>query len=443
MTRRNDRPTAGVVPGPCANLNAAVQVPTSKSLTNRALIAGAVADGGVIHTPLDCEDTRLLAQALSSAGWPVLWRDSITVGPRTEPDGEVILNLGNSGTGARLILSLMAGLPGRSVVDGSPRLRQRPMKPLLEALERLGVCLDAADGGFLPVRIDGNTIEGGRVVVRPGASSQYVTSLLMVAPLMKKGLHLELDGPVPSRPYLDLTHEVLTTCGVEVERDANATSWLVPAQRVPPLDYEVEGDWSAVAFMLAAVAVAGGRIEVGPLRKHSRQGDRAICQILGAAGLRLRHSGRWLLAEGPISAPISADLLDTPDLFPALAVVAASAPHGSRLTGLDHLHHKESDRLAVMVDNLGRLGAELSVEGPTLSVKRSIIRRTDTEAIEVTGSADHRIAMAMAVAALVSGPLHLDDLDCVDKSFPSFWIEWAKVTGCAPRRGFPDTGGTQ
>lgn len=418
--------SSAVLPGPRVGLQGSVELPPSKSLTNRALIAAAVAGGGVIISPLDCDDTRVLAAALAAAGWPVVWREDIEIGARVVPSDRFRLDLADSGTGARLILGLLAASPGHSVVDGSARLRQRPMAPLLETLSELGARLRATNG-HLPIEVDGVVLDGGGATIRPEVSSQFVSSLVLAAPLMARGLDLEVVGPLPSAPYLDLTEDVLRAFGGELEVAENRRRWRVAAVPLQQTEYLIEGDWSAAAFSLAAVAVAGGEVVVYPLDPTSRQGDRALLGILERAGLQTSWDGDRLLVSGPARSAVEADLTDTPDLFPALAVVAAVAEPGSRLVGLDNLRHKESDRLTVMVENLRVLGADLSIEG-----SRAIFGRPIGGGFEqpprVTAAGDHRIAMAMAVAALAAGPLELDDADCVSKSFPGFWGLWEHLT---------------
>jgi len=417
------------LPGPHAELEAVVEVSSSKSLSNRALIAAAAAGGGRICRPLDCDDTRVLAAALAAAGWPVEWSDEIAVAGRSTPAGRQHLDLADSGTGARLILGLLAALPGRATVDGSRRLRERPMAPLFEVLRGLGARIEAA-GGFLPAEVDGSRLAGGRAAIRPELSSQFVSSLLLAAPLMRHGLELEVAGPLPSAPYLDLTRQVLCAFGSEVVVSGDRRFWQVPPGGLRPSTVTVEGDWSAAAFLLAAAAVAGGRVVVGPLDPRSRQGDRAVLAVLAAAGLRCSWDGEWVSASGPVADPIECDLENTPDLFPALAVVAACAPPGSRLTGLGNLAHKESDRLTVMVANLRQLGALLEVGEAALTVAAPL-RRITGPAREVTAAGDHRVAMAMAVAALAAGPLRVDDGICVGKSFPGFWTAWDRLAASA------------
>ena len=418
--------SSALLPGPRARLHGSVELPPSKSLTNRALIAAAVAGGGIILSPLDCDDTRVLAAALAAVGWPVEWRDEIEIGARVVPGDRVCLDLADSGTGARLILGLLAASPGHSVVDGSARLRMRPMAPLVETLIRLDARL-RPDANALPIEIDGIKLDGGGATIRPEVSSQFVSSLVLAAPLMARGLDLEVVGPLPSAPYLDLTEDVLRAFGGELEVADDRRRWRVAPVPLQRTDYQVEGDWSAAAFVLAAVGVAGGDVVLHPLDPSSRQGDRALLAILERAGLATSWDGNCLRVSGPTRLPIEADLTDTPDLFPALAVVAAAAEPGSRLEGLDNLRHKESDRLTVMVENLGQIGATVSVDGPRAIFERSIGGKPD-QPPRVTAGGDHRIAMAMAVAALAAGPLELDDAGCVSKSFPGFWSIWEYLT---------------
>jgi 3-phosphoshikimate 1-carboxyvinyltransferase len=419
-----------VLPGPLSGLAADVEVPTSKSITNRALIAAAASGGGRIERPLDCDDTRVLAEALRTAGWHLEWGSAVEVGGRTIPDEPPVLDLADSGTGARLLLGLLSVTPGGATITGSARLRERPMSPLCDALAFLGARIRST-GGRLPVSVEGAELEGGALTLRPESSSQFVSSLLLAAPLMRRGLDLVVEGSLPSAPYLDLTEDVLRAFGSTVLASADRRRWTVPPGSLRPAAVTVEGDWSAAAFALAAVAVAGGCVAVGPLHRASRQGDRAIVGILGGAGLDLGWEGERLVARGPLERPIVADLRHTPDLFPALAAVAACAPPGSMMSGLEHLAHKESDRLRAMVENLGRLGAELEVTDSTLAVV-SGLERVDGPPRPVVAEGDHRIAMAMAVAALGGGALALDDGSCVGKSFPDFWDMWARLTEPAP-----------
>ncbi len=414
-----------ILPGPVARINARVRVPGSKSLTNRALLAAAVTGGGLIRDPLDCDDTRVLAAALEAAGWSVEWRDSIRVGERIGSPEPAGVWMGDSGTGARLMLALLATTPGRFVIDGSERLRQRPMGPLIDALVQLGARLES-DGGALPVVVRGRRLAGGRVAIRPEVSSQFVSALLLAAPLMREGLEIRADGNLPSRPYIDLTEDTLRAIHVAVEHDGPARTWRVAPGAARQTEMSIEGDWSAAAFFVAAAAVTESSIEIGPLSVASRQGDRVVQDIFRDAGVRVFESDFGIVVQGRMTRPLRADLEQSPDAFPALAAVAAIGPSGSRFEGLNHLKHKESDRLTVMVDNLTTLGAEVAVTQSSAHVHRGVVASAG-QPRPVEAAADHRVAMAMAVTALGAGPLRLDDPDCVSKSFPNFWSVWDEM----------------
>jgi 3-phosphoshikimate 1-carboxyvinyltransferase len=299
------------------------------------------------------------------------------------------------------------------------------MEPLVSALEQIGARVSSHEG-FLPAEVSGRHLAGGRLRLRPQVSSQFVTALLLVAPLMRDGLDLELVGPVPSQPYLDLTEDVLAEFGARVQRAESGRRWRVEPSSLAPTHFSVEGDWSAAAFFLAAAAVAGGTVDVGPLGRESRQGDRRVAEILARAGVEIDASDDRVRATGPATVPLRADLRHAPDLFPALAAVASVVPEGSILTGLDHLRHKESDRLSVMVENLRGLGVGLEVERSSFKVTRPVGRGAGSGA-RVAAAGDHRIAMAMAVTALAAGALELDDAACVSKSFPGFWECWEEL----------------
>jgi len=405
-----------------------IRVPASKSLTQRALVAAALAgEGSTVLRPLDAEDPRLLLTALDAAGLTLRWdRDTVLAGPRV-PVGEGHFALGNNGTGARFLLAQLANLSGRWLVDGSRRLRERPMGELVRALQELGADIrgGATDGtannaGRLPLLVLGKPLHGKAVRLDPSASSQFVSALMLLGVALPGGLEVELSTPPPSRPYLELTEEVLTQFGADVAWDAARTRVKVLGP-LRPAEVEVEGDWSAAAFPLAAVAVAGGEVEVQGVRRASRQGDAVILRLLEAIGCTTSWSEAGVILRGPAHAPLEADLSDTPDLFPALAVVVAR--HGGRLVGLGGLASKESDRLAVMADRLTRLG--FGVHADAVSFESEGGRPNDDYSGPPLGpAADHRIAMALAVASCVVGGVRIADPSCVAKSWPGFWSAW-------------------
>ncbi len=417
-----------VLPDAPLGLAGCIAVPSSKSLTQRALVAAARAGSGArVEAPLDAEDTRLLFAALRTAGFVLDWTGNTIAADGHDPVSEASLELGDNGTGVRLLLGQLAGLFGRYRVDGSPRLRERPVAPLIAALRRLGARIrpEAGDRDRLPLLVQGWRLDGGRVGLDASASSQFVSALLMLGPLLSAGLEIALPTPPPSRPYVDLTLKVMRAFGVEAETAATGLVWSVAPQPYRPVVYRVEGDWSAAAFPLVAAAVAGGEVEVLGPSPQSAQGDARVLDLLVAAGCRASFSAGGVCLGGPATRRLDADLRDTPDLFPVLAVALARL--GGRLGGLRGLVYKESDRLAEMVRLLGELGASFEREGDSMTAPGGAHLVAPARALDPAG--DHRVAMALAVAGLVAPGLRLADWSCVGKSWPRFWEAWEGLVG--------------
>jgi 3-phosphoshikimate 1-carboxyvinyltransferase len=408
-----------------------VAIPASKSITQRALVAAALAGAGArVVRPLDAEDPRLLARALGSAGFRLTWGAGVVASDGFEPCAGAEILLGNNGTGVRFMLAQLAATPGAWRLDGVPRLRERPMAALASALRSLGAAIEplAGDALRLPLRIDGRALAGGGVALDASASSQFVSALLLLAPRLPRGLAIRLAGVPPSRPYLALTIEVLRAFGAEASWDEVALVAHAGAGELRPATFTVEGDWSAAAFPLAAVAVAGGAVELDGVSPVSRQGDAVALALLAGAGCAVTATPAGVRVSGPVVRPVRADLADTPDLFPALGVVVAVA--GGELTGLAGLAAKESDRLRVMADNLAAIGFAISTGAGTFAARGSRPARSAATA-PLPCAADHRVAMALAVAGCVVPGVTVADPACVAKSWPEFWRVWPQL--------FPET----
>ncbi|OFV82095.1 MAG: 3-phosphoshikimate 1-carboxyvinyltransferase [Acidobacteria bacterium RBG_13_68_16] len=404
-----------------------IRVPASKSLTQRALVAAALAGrGSAVRHPLDAEDPRLLFEALQAAGFRLVWEaDAITAQGRDPVEGAT-LHLGNNGTGVRFLLAQLAAVPGSWVVNGSERLRQRPIAPLVGALRHLGARIQPVEGlhDALPLRVHGQPLRGGRVELDASASSQFVSALLLLGATLPEGLSVRLAAPPPSRPYLDLTAEVLEAFGAPLIVADNGTSWSVRGGVLTPAQFSVEGDWSAAAFPMAAAAVAGGEVEVVGVRRESRQGDAAVLGMLAGAGCRIHESSHGVVVGGPATGPLDADLRDTPDLFPALAVLVASV--GGKLTGLAGLATKESDRLSVMTVHLTTLGFAVEAGAAWFAGGGRTRRRWPGDHV-LDPAGDHRVAMALAVAGCAVPGVRITDPGCVAKSWPGFWAAWQGI----------------
>jgi 3-phosphoshikimate 1-carboxyvinyltransferase len=406
----------------------------SKSDTHRALVAAALAAGkSDIQGPLDAEDTRRTRDGLIALGFTV--EDAAgkwTVGGRGgHVPGGGVLAFGESGTTCRLLTALAALGAAPSRLDGDARLRRRPLAPLLAALRGLGAEVTAAPGSeALPLSAGGRAFRGGAVSVQASSSSQFASALLMVGPCLPAGLLLELEPPLVSRPYVDLTIRTMAAFGVSVAARPDGLVLDVRPASYRAGIYPVEGDWSSASYFLALPALVGGRVRMRGLSEGSAQPDARFASILREAGLTVRiESGLVEVEGGPGLRAFDIDASDCPDLVPTLAVVALAADGPCRMRGVGHLRHKESDRMTQLARNLKRLGAEVIVEAACLTVDGSVRRLSGTT---IETASDHRMAMAFAVAGLRVGEVVLDDFTCVAKSNPGFWSDFARLDASLP-----------
>jgi 3-phosphoshikimate 1-carboxyvinyltransferase len=401
----------------------------SKSVTHRALVAAAVAEGrSQLRGPLDADDTRRTLSGLRALGVRVDAREGLwsVEGTGGAIPGGGSVDAGASGTTARFLTALGAVGAKPTLLDGSPRLRERPMSELVEALTMLGGTVRAAPGDVLPIRAGGTKVTGGAVSVAGSRSSQFASALLLAAPAFEHGLVLSVPAPRVSFPYVLLTLEVLEAFGATIERPGDETIVVRP-RHLRAASFDVEGDHSSASYLFAAVAIVGGRVSIRGLRSDSAQADARFLRDLASLGCEVTGQGREgvvLSASGHIPA-FSWNLADAPDLAPTAAVLALFAEGPCSLSGLEHLRLKESDRFAVLADNLARLGAHVSVDGGTLSITPP--RRGEARGTLIDVARDHRIAMAFAVAGLAVPGVELDDRDVVAKSYPRFWDDLAAL----------------
>lgn len=406
----------------------------SKSDTHRALVAAALARGeSAVEFPLRADDTARTREALAALGarfaaFPTGWRVEGTAGRIA---GGASLELGESGTTCRLLAAIAALGEAPSTLDGAPRLRERPMRPLLDALASLGARVDAdARTGGLPVRI-GGPLRGGEVRVPGHPTSQFGSALLLVGARITGGIEVEIVPPRVSLPYLRMTRRTLERFGVPL-LELDEGRFRVPATDYPGIPYRVEGDHSSASYLLAAAIATRGRVRVEGLDPASLQADAAFGPLLAAAGARVESGNEGIAVEstGTLAA-FDVDLTDSPDLAPTVAVASLFADGRCRLRGLGHLRVKESDRLAALAENLTALGAAVVVEGDALIVTPP----ARLVAATVRTRSDHRLAMAFAVAGLRGPGVVVDDASCVAKSNPGFWDDFAALEGDGIRTG--------
>jgi 3-phosphoshikimate 1-carboxyvinyltransferase len=416
-----------------APIQAEVRVPGSKSYTHRALIAAALSDGRcLIRNALDSEDTRLTLNALKQWGVRVeTVGEALAVqgrrGALDASDSPVFL--GNSGTSMRLLTAVAALAGGRSVLTGTERLKARPIQDLLDGLARLGAAARSLAGnGCPPVEVAGGGVPGGRTDLDCALSSQFLSALLLIGPCSRDGVEIQVRrGPV-SRPYVGITLDTLSRFGVAFERSGYDWFRVPGGQPYRAGCFTVEPDCSQAGYFWAAAAVTGSTVAVSGTGLHSRQGDIRLAEILERMGCRLDAGESGLAVTGGRLTAVDVEMADIPDVVPTLAVVAAFARGRTVIRNVAHLKAKESDRLAAVCAELGRMGIESGYDETALWVRGGRPRAADIDCHD-----DHRIAMSFAVAGLKTDGIRIRDEDCVGKSFPGFWEVFEGLYRSAPR----------
>ena len=420
-------------PGP---LEAVVALPGSKSVTNRALVLAALAPGrSVLRRPLRSRDTELMAAALRVLGAEV--EDAEVDGDDawvvTGPDGPArhrgtAVDVGNAGTVARFLPPVAALGHGDVRFDGDPRVRERPLGPLLRALVELGARLDRVDR--LPVVVGGTGgLAGGKVVLDASQSSQLVSGLLLSAPRFDDGLHLRHEGPpLPSAPHLAMTVEALRACGAVVD-DTEPGTWTVAPGPLHPRDVVVEPDLTTAAAYLAAPLVAGGRVTVAGWPATTTQPGALLPEVLAAMGARVeRAASSVTVRAGDRLTGVDVDLRDAGELTPVLTALAALADGPSRFRGVAHLRLQETDRLRALATELNGLGGDVRETEDGLEVRPRPLTGGALDSYD-----DHRIAMAWAVLGLGVPGVLVRDVATTRKTVPDFVGSWTALLGAGPR----------
>ena len=401
--------------------------PCSKSYAQRALAAALLASGRTTLRGIElCRDTRSAIEAIRTLGARVEIKDDNTLiidgGLKPAANG---LNVGESGLAARLFTPIAALCDRAMIIEGEGTLRHRPMAMMVEPLRALGV--EVRDGGGrLPIEVHG-PIKGGRVVVDGSISSQFITGLLIALPAAKSDTTIEVRNAV-STPYIDMTLETLERFGVEIMHNEGDYSefYVEGNQELKPVDYTIESDWSAAAFIMVAAAIAG-EVTVRNISTLSRQADTLVCRALERAGASIIiEEGAITVAHRPLEA-FTFDATNSPDLFPALVALAAAADGVSTIRGIERLRGKESDRGEVLREEYRKLGIEIE-----LDYEENIMRVVGGKphAAEVDSHDDHRIAMSLAITALrIEDEVEIRNRECVAKSYPSFFddLEMLKI----------------
>ncbi len=429
---------------PVTSISGVVHLPGSKSISNRALLLAALASGNTrIHNLLDSIDTRLMREALGQLGVRLHKADAAAQNPRpgTETEAPVWsvegragplvtearrlhLDLGLAGTALRPLTAALTLGQGEFVLDGEPRMRERPIGHLLDALQALGAditCLQ--DRGYPPIRVRGTGLDGGRVSMDGSISSQFLTALLMAAPLARAPVTIDVTGDLVSRPYIAITLDLMRRFHAEVEEQDYQRFIIGNTGYRSPGELRVEGDASSASYFLAAGAISGAGVRVQGIGRDSVQGDIAFANLLRRMGARVEWQAHSIQVRPGRLRGLSADLNEIPDAAMTLAVLALFAEGRTSIHNVANWRVKETDRLAAMAAELRKVGAGVEEGADYLLIDPPT--RLQPASIRTYG--DHRMAMCFSLVALGGVAVEIQDPDCVAKTFPDYFDRFAAL----------------
>lgn len=407
-------------------------MPGSKSITNRALLLAALAEGPTrLSGALVAEDSEVMLRALQQLGIAVSSAaETITVtghgGPVTARSADLDLRL--SGTSIRFLTALVALGRGSYRLDGNQRMRERPIQPLLSALTQLGANARSQFGnGCPPVLVEAQGLAGGVASVDGSISSQFLSAVLMAAPYAAAPVTLHVEGELQSKPFIDMTIDLMAAFGVIVERDGYRR-FTVPRGSYTARHYQVEGDAMAAGYFWAAAAVTGGDVTITNLGKRTRQGDARLAAVLTEMGCTVEWGEECSRLKGPVGGKLRGgdfDLNDMPDQAQTLAVVALFADGPVRIHDVGNMRVKETDRLSALATELGRLGARVHEGDDEITVWP--LDRVPEQPVYLETYGDHRMAMALAVAGTRLPNIVIKEPSCVAKTYPAFFDDLIDV----------------
>ncbi|MCL0091251.1 3-phosphoshikimate 1-carboxyvinyltransferase [Dehalococcoidales bacterium] len=399
-----------------------VRAPSSKSYTIRGLMCAALAKGeSELINPLFSDDTEAAINVLNKVGVGVyqeqdLWR--VIGGNFHQPDDELFC--GNSAATLRFMTAICSLIPGKCQLVAGNSLAKRPVKPLVQALRKLGVD-SSCQGEVAPVIVNGGKLKGGITELPGNISSQFISALLLISPFAEEGVTVKLTTPLVSKPYILMTLACLERFGIEVSQ---ATSqFKIAKQTYSPARYEIEGDWSSASYFLALGATCGG-VEVENLNLESLQGDKIMLNFLREMGALVEVNQSSVIVRKARLNAVAIDLSHCIDLLPTMAVLAAVADGVSEFTGIERARIKESNRVAAVKEGLEKMGITITEERNKLTIVGSTPKGS---VIESKG--DHRIAMAFSILGSLVGNTIINEAECVTKTFPQFWDMLKSIGG--------------
>jgi 3-phosphoshikimate 1-carboxyvinyltransferase len=412
-----------------------VRPPGSKSITNRALVCAALADGvSTLTGALDSEDTRVMIDGLGRLGIEVESRDSgrtliVHGGGGEIPALEAELFCGNSGTTIRFLTAMATLGHGSFRLDGVDRMRQRPIGDLLTALGQLGANATSENSDKCPpVVVHANGLPGGTAKIRGNISSQYLSGVLMTAPCTQSTVNLVIEGTLVSQPYVRMTLEVMKSFGVHVETTDKVQQFEIEApQKYRVCEYAIEPDASAASYFWAAAAICGGEVKVEGLSADSLQGDVGFVDCLEKMGCSVRRDNGSITVIGGSLRGVDVDMNAISDTVQTLSVVALFAESATRIRNVGHIRHKETDRIGAVATELRKLGANVQEHDDGLTIEPPSPQSLSAATIDTYQ--DHRMAMSFALAGLRIPALRIANPSCVDKTYPRFFEDLTALVG--------------
>ncbi len=409
-----------------SEVSGAIAAPPSKSYSHRAIICASLSSGkSVIKNCLKSADLNATIDACRAFGAQIEEKDGLIEISGTFPKApESEVNCGESGSTIRFLIPVFSLAKGKAILAGKPGLCKRPMGPVLDALEMMGV-QTGSDEGCPPVQVTG-PLNGGKVTIGGDISSQFISGLLFALPICENSSSITITEQLESKPYVDITLEVLSKFDIEINSTADMAFFDIPAkQAYNATDYSVPGDFSSAAFFLCAGAIFG-KASIGNLTMRTMQGDKEIVNILKemCAEIKVDEKKESITAKKSQLKGMEIDVSNMPDLVPILAVLGCYAKGTTKITNASRLRIKESDRLSSIATELKKMGAKIDEHDDALTIKHSKLNGSALDSHN-----DHRIAMACAIAALgAEGSSTLAGAEAVKKSYPTFWDDFEKIT---------------
>ncbi|MBM4241129.1 MAG: 3-phosphoshikimate 1-carboxyvinyltransferase [Euryarchaeota archaeon] len=405
-----------------------INAPPSKSYTHRAIIISSLAAGeSELKNPLYSEDTMASLDACRALGCDIQIEDAKCIVNGTGgilKTPEDVVDVRNSGTTLRMMTSVAALAPNYTVLTGDESIRTRPMQYLLDSLGDLGITAFSTRGiGMPPVVVKG-VLEGGSTDIKGDISSQFISSLLIVAPYARKSVDIQVIGDFISRPYVDMTVDVMEKFGVQVSYDQSSNSFHIDPQKYKGTDYTIEGDYSSASYIIAAAALLESEVRIKNLFSNSKQGDKIILDIVQDMGatVKVKKDEVKILGHGKLKGT-EVDLKNAPDLLPTVAALGAVAEGVTKISGVEHARFKESDRIHTPALELSKLGVSLKEK------KDGLVIRGGAKGGVVESHMDHRLVMALSIIGLKVGNLKIKNASVFEVSFPNF-LGVMKKLGC-------------